>query len=156
MIKFLLFAFIIVSPKLIFAQSESLEAFQTDYCTGYPEGTLDRPTIWKHCCLEHDLYFWAGGNHDDRKVSDLLLKECIEETGEEFQAKLIYWAVTAGSYSPIKFSNKKWNYGWSERKEFKKLSPQDVDLIEAEIRKEDYEPLDQATIQRFLSTLRSR
>lgn len=156
MIKFLLSAILIINSALIFAQEERLEPFLTDYCTGYPEGTLDRPQLWKHCCLEHDLYFWAGGTLNDRKVSDLLLKECIEETGEDFQAKLIYWAVTAGSYSPIKFSNKKWNYGWSDRTQFQKLSSQDIDRLEDEIRQPRYMIYDPQTLERFISTLRSR
>lgn len=156
MIKLLLLAFIIINPVLIFAQSEAPEPFLTDYCTGYPEGTLEHPHLWKHCCLEHDLYFWAGGSHEDRKDSDLLLRECIQDTGEEFQAKLIYWAVTAGAYSPIKFSNKKWNYGWSDRHQHRKLSLQDIDKIEKEILKSQYQEFDPLTIERFLSTLRSR
>jgi len=156
MIKLLLFVFLIINSGLIFAHSDELEGFMTDYCTGYPEGTLERPQVWKHCCLEHDLYFWAGGSHEDRKTSDLILKECIAETGEEFQSKLIYWAVTAGSYSPVKFSNKKWNYGWTDRRSPQRLSREDIERIEYEIRSPEYQEFDPLTIERFLSVLKNR
>lgn len=156
MIKLLLSIFILVNAPLISAQGERPGPFLTDYCTGYPEGPRDRPTLWQHCCLEHDLYFWAGGTLDDRKASDLLLRECIEETGEDFQAKLIYWAVTAGSYSPVKFAKKKWNYGWADRTELRRLSRSDIDALEAEIRKPQYDQYDPLTIERFLSILRRR
>ena len=156
MIKLVLFVSLILNFGLIDAAEERLEPFLTDYCTGYPEGTLERPGIWKHCCLEHDLYFWAGGDHNDRRTSDVILRECVAETGEEFQAKLIYWAVTAGSYSPVKFSNKKWNYGWGEGRGLRKLSSQDIEKIENEIRLPEYQEIDPATIERFLTTIRNR
>ena len=50
-----------------------LKPFATDYCTLYVEGTHQQPNLWRHCCVEHDLYFWAGGSLDDKKATDLNL-----------------------------------------------------------------------------------
>lgn len=151
--SFFLFLFVF---HLSSSQAEELVPFETDYCTGYPEGTWDHPDLWKHCCLEHDLYFWAGGSKEDRRSSDFILKECVEETGENFQALIIYIAVSAGSYSPIKFSNKKWNYGWTQRTSLKSLSVEDIDRIDSEILKEEYNFIPLPLKEKFLQELRSR
>lgn len=156
MFKLILLVSLFLSSGLTSAAGDKLVSFETDYCTGYPEGTLNEPKLWKHCCLEHDLYFWAGGNKEDRKVSDLLLKACVEETGEELQARLIYWAVSLGSYSPVKFSNKKWNYGWPERPVHQSLSNQDINKVEATLLKEDYKFIPAPVREKFLRQLRSR
>lgn len=143
-------------PFFASAQAEELLPFETDYCTGYPEGTWSQPELWKHCCLEHDLYFWAGGTKAERRQSDVLLKECVEETGEYFQAQLIYWAVSAGSYSPIKFSDKKWNYGWPMRTTLRSLTSQDIDQIDEELLKTRYDFIPYPLKEKFLQQLRSR
>lgn len=116
-----------------FADNTKLVPFQTDYCTGIPEGTLQNPSAWKNCCLKHDMFFWAGGDKSDRDESDLALRNCVEEKGYPKIAWVIYHAVRLGSYSPIKFENKKWNFGWPGRPEHQKLTSEDIDMIEREI-----------------------
>lgn len=116
-----------------FAVNDKLVPFQTDYCTSFPEGTPTNPSAWKNCCLRHDMNFWAGGDKADRDEADLKLKECVEEKGYPKIAWVIYQAVRLGSYSPIKFENKKWNFGWPARPEHQKLSRSDIDQIEREI-----------------------
>src|SRR5687767_10446939 len=37
-------------------------AFPTDGCSAFPDGTLSDATLWQHCCVEHDLAYYAGGN----------------------------------------------------------------------------------------------
>ena len=127
----LLSLILVVSP--IFSQAESLTRFTTDYCTSYPEGTRDQPDLWKICCLEHDLFFWAGGSKKDREIIDLKLRDCVEKKAGSAQANLMYYAVRAGSLSPIKNPDKKWNNGWRERPDYAPLSSEDVDQVEAEI-----------------------
>lgn len=121
-----------------FAANDALVSFQTDFCTGIPEGTPSDREAWKNCCLLHDMLFWAGGDRDDRDAADLTLKTCVEESGYPHIARVIYHAVRLGSYSPIKFENKKWNFGWPERPTHQKLTAADVDRIEAEILLESY------------------
>ena len=150
--------FIIVTLLMSMAmpvKAETLLPFETDYCTNYVEGTPEKPDQWKHCCLMHDMYFWAGGIRSDRDKADLDLKVCIENTGAPLQAKIIYYAVRAGSYSPIKYPKRQWNNGWNDGRKERVLSGEDVDLVEQEIfRGYDFIPSD--IKDHFVKTLRSR
>lgn len=128
---FILFT-LFINAKVI-AANDTLVPFKTDYCTGIPEGVPQNPTAWKNCCLMHDMYFWAGGDKRDRDASDLSLRSCVEDKGYPKIAFVIYHAVRLGSYSPIKFEDKKWNFGWPERPEHQKLSSEDIDKLESEI-----------------------
>ena len=129
---FLVLLTLFMNAKAIGA-NDNLVAFQTDYCTGIPEGVPSNRTAWKNCCLMHDMYFWAGGDKEDRDESDLHLRRCVEDKGYPKLAWVIYQAVRLGSYSPIKFENKKWNFGWPERPVHQKLTGEDIDRIEKEI-----------------------
>lgn len=132
-----------------------LTVFETDYCTNYPEGPRHNPDQWKHCCLIHDMYFWAGGNKTDRFKADLEMKSCIEETGAYNQAKVMYYAVRAGSYSPIKYPKRKWNNGWSDRLEFQTLTSEDINNIESELTN-GYDFITPEIKNYFINQLRSR
>ena len=134
---------------------ENLHPFETDYCTNYPEGTRNQPELWKHCCLLHDMKFWAGGNKQNRYDSDVELKTCIEETGAVHIAKLMYLAVRSGSYSPVKYPDKKWNNGWRERPDYQSLTPVDIDRIEAELFS-GYDYISLPMKHDFINLLRSR
>ncbi len=132
-----------------------IKKFTTDYCTNFPEGTRQVPELWKHCCLTHDLYFWAGGAKEDRRKADLELRECIENTGALNQSWLMYFAVRAGSYSPIKYSNYKWNNGWNDGRQIRALSTEDIDLIEEELGS-GYDFIPGFLKESFLTSLRLR
>ena len=118
---FILLISLVFTP-LIAAETESLKPFLTDYCTSYPEGTRERPELWKLCCEEHDLYFWGGGSQADRKTADLRLKSCVESTGAVTQARLMYAAVTIGGASPIRFKTKQWGHAFENRARYLSLS----------------------------------
>jgi hypothetical protein len=132
MLNFFLLISVVLLAAPVFAQ-ESLSPFDTDYCTNYPEGTRSRPELWKHCCLYHDLAFWAGGNKQNRYDADRELKSCIQEAGAPVIAQMMYLGVRAGSYSPLKYPEKKWNNGWRERVTYRSLTVEDIDRIEAEL-----------------------
>ena len=153
--KALLIVSIFVATSWAFASSSELSSFQTDYCTNYPEGRRDEPELWKHCCLMHDMYFWAGGNKQDRYNADQELRQCVVETGAYHRARLIYYAVRAGSYSPIKYPEKKWNNGWKSRPDFQSLSPADIDAIEIEL-SSGYDFITDEIKELFITNLRSR
>ncbi len=99
-----------------------LKPFATDYCTLYVEGTHEQPNLWRHCCVEHDLYFWAGGSLDDKKATDLRLKECVKKTGANIQAVLIYTAVVIGGHSPVHIKAKQWGNTWENRPRYLSLT----------------------------------
>jgi hypothetical protein len=103
----------------------------------------------------HDLYFWAGGNKQDRFKADVELKQCIEKTGAMVHARAMYLAVRAGSYSPFKYSNKKWNNGWKDRGPFQTLSSEDIERVESELFS-GYEYVSNELKFYFINSLRSR
>jgi hypothetical protein len=103
----------------------------------------------------HDLYFWVGGARQDRKNSDLELKTCIEKSGAIKQSRIMYLAVRAGSYSPIKYPKLKWNNGWDDERPIRALSAQDLELIEEEL-SSGYDFISEDLKQSFLHSLRSR
>jgi hypothetical protein len=153
--KMILTVMLLLPLNSLFASDVKLKPFVTDFCTNYPEGTKEEPDLWKHCCLIHDLYFWAGGSKEDRTNADKELKECIEATGATQIARLVYLAVRAGSYSPIKYPDKKWSNGWTDRQDFGPLSFEELQFIENEIQS-GYEDISSAYKQHFLLQLRSR
>lgn len=100
----------------------ALKPFVTDYCTLYVEGTRAQPNLWRHCCLEHDLYFWSGGSLEDKKVADLGLKSCVAKTGATVQSELIYAAVVIGGRSPVHIKDKAWGNTWGDRPRYLSLT----------------------------------
>ncbi len=116
--------FIIVAINFFMASFlyASIKPFQTDGCTFFYEGN------WKDCCLEHDLYYWIGGDQDKQDMADLKLKYCIEKAQGKTYAALIYFMVRLGHYSPIKY---KYHWGWG-RENAKKYHSE---LEENEIKK---------------------
>lgn len=120
---------LLVSSLSYSAEREILKPFLTDYCTAYTEGTREQPDLWKHCCVEHDLYFWAGGSQEDRKKTDFRLKSCVEATGAVTQANLIYLAVSLGGSSPIRFRTKQWGHAWEFRSRYLSLNENETALV---------------------------
>jgi hypothetical protein len=72
--------------------------------------------------VEHDLYFWSGGSLDDKKATDLRLKECVKKTGANIQAVLIYTAVVIGGHSPVHIKAKQWGNTWENRPRYLSLT----------------------------------
>jgi hypothetical protein len=136
--------------------SETLKPFLTDYCTAYPEGTLKNPDQWKHCCVEHDLFFWAGGSVEDRKMTDLRLKKCVEDSGAPIQARLIYAAVSIGGQSPIRFKTKEWGHAWEGRVRYQSLSEKETGAAINYIELLESQDLPAALKQSFKETLNTR
>lgn len=103
----------------------------------YPDGTSDHPTLWKHCCFEHDLRYWVGGSKTEQKIADLRLKQCVSRVAGEFQGKLMYTGIRLGHLSPIK-SKWHWNWGWRQgRKNFAPLSEKETEVALIELRQLD-------------------
>lgn len=152
--RVLLLAILLLLSDYGFSESSELLPFRTDYCTNYPEGTKENPELWKHCCLIHDMYFWAGGSRSDRDKADFELKSCIEDAGAYRQARLMYLAVRAGSYSPYKYPGRKWNNGWRDRSS-SSLSQEDIDKIENELI-HGYDFITFDLKRNFINSLRSR
>lgn len=149
----LLVSFLFTMPA--WSQDQVLRPFSTDECTGYREGTRMEPKLWAHCCVEHDLFMWAGGSSEERLEADHELKACIEATGHPFSAKMMYLAVRIGSFSPIKIESKKWSNGWIQKRENKSLSPEELATIERALLEQRLE-VDEKIVNDFLSKLKQR
>lgn len=147
-------AFIFFLPLL--ANATEIRPFVTDGCTDYRDGTHENPTLWRSCCIQHDLDLWAGGREDERTGDDLDLRDCVAATGATVQARIIYLGVRLGSYSPRKIRGMQWGNAWSETTVRKSaLTPDEIDLLETEILKPLYAPvLGIETRQDFIRKLR--
>ncbi|MBS1960634.1 MAG: hypothetical protein JST04_00350 [Bdellovibrionales bacterium] len=139
------------------ATAGDLRPFSTDGCTKWRDGTRKHPTLWRHCCVAHDLAFWAGGTVPGRDQADRDLRDCVAATGAKREAKLIYAGVRVGSRSPRKIPGMQWGNAWDARRtRTEPLSGAEIDLLEAEILKPAYDavvPLETRT--NYLRRLRA-
>jgi hypothetical protein len=155
MFKLVLALTVLTQLNFAFAESEIARPFRTDKCTGYIEGTFKNPDLWAHCCVEHDFYMWAGGTKSERKQADKNLKACIVKTGHPNHAELVFLAVKAGSYSPVKLESKKWSNAWAKKRPDASLSEQEIALLEESL-KSDNGGLSQEQIENYFLKIRNR
>jgi hypothetical protein len=126
--------------------SSELKPFVTDYCTYFLDGTPSKPTLWRDCCIEHDIHYWYGGTIKDRDHTDLKLKYCVEKVAGKTWAHLIYTGVKAGHYSPVK-NEHYWGWGWNPKRENQEICKAEEPYIMGEIGKLS---LDSELILRYL------
>lgn len=124
----------------------ALKAFYSDGCTGFVDGPPGRGKLWQHCCFEHDLRYWFGGEETDMDFTDLALKACVKEAAGSGWANVIYDGVRAGHHSPIK-SKTHWSWGWTPARAPGPLTKDEVQFVEVELRKL---ALDPAYIDHFI------
>ena len=139
------------------AHGESVpRPFVTDGCTAWSEGTPRQPELWRHCCVRHDLAFWAG-SAGKRDQADLELRDCVAETGQRGIAKLMYFGIRAGRKSPRKIAGMQWGNAWSPTEPRRTpLSVADIDALEREILDARYDAvLDWDSRRGFIQRLRS-
>jgi len=110
----------------------ALKPFFTDGCTLFLEGPKDRPNLWRHCCIEHDLRYWFGGTKDNRDATDLRLKSCIDKVAGSNWARVIYYGVKTGHLSPIK-NKTQWNWGWKEKRDYGPLTSDEVSAVKRQL-----------------------
>lgn len=123
---------LLLGPFLL--NASELKNFRTDYCTGFSEGTFKKPNLWKECCFEHDLRYWFGGTKVQQNFSDIQLKSCVSVKAGSFYSNLMYYAVRAGHYSPIKHKTH-WGWGWKSVNEYYfGLNPDHKKMIRTEIK----------------------
>ena len=127
-------------------KDQGLKPFVTDGCTLFIDGPPRRPNLWRHCCVEHDLRYWLGGNLNDRNIADLRLRSCVEAASSKKWGDIIYWGVKTGQRSPIKFGHR-WNWGWLIARELITLNANEIQIAIEELRRL---PIDQAFIEEFI------
>jgi hypothetical protein len=121
-----LLLFLALSP--ILKAELKLKPFETDGCTMFVEGTKEKPNLWKHCCVEHDLRYWFGGSESDMDTADLRLKSCVQKVAGDNWAALIYNGVRVGHYSPIK-NKYYWSWAWSVKREKVALNSEETQYV---------------------------
>jgi len=91
--------------------ANELKPFATDGCSLWIDGTMERPNLWRHCCVAHDLDYWQGGSEEQRKQSDERIQACVNEAQGSGMADYIYKNVRWGG-SPYWMNYYRWGYGW--------------------------------------------
>lgn len=104
-----------------------LNPFSTDGCSRYPDGTRENPSLWRNCCVEHDVKYWLGGTSKERKNADKALYQCVKDKGETSAAEIIYVGVRSGG-SPLNQTTYRWGYGWNRVRDYKVLSSQEKEM----------------------------
>ena len=128
-----------------------LRGFQTDLCTMFPEGTVNRPGVWKDCCIYHDLKYWIGGTKKEQYEADVKLRECVRSKTNWFYAGLMYKGVRLGHYSPIK-NKYQWGWGWHKKGWFGQLNKDQLDKAKSLIIGHKIDPkLKNKFIQEYLN-----
>ena len=119
----------IVQDRLAYDQLAELAPFQSDGCSSFPDGTLFQQELWLRCCNVHDYAYWKGGSEDEREASDLALRDCVADVGEEEIALLMLLGVRVGG-SPLFPTPYRWGYGWPYPKNYGRLSADELQLVE--------------------------
>jgi hypothetical protein len=143
------------------SQAAQLRPFHTDACTYFPNGTREHKELWKDCCIQHDLYLWAGGSRDDRMAVDQQLKECVLAKGAPVPAWVMYLGVRMGSHSPIRYKEFEWGNAWNvegypARERFQALSELEIGRIAKQIFNQKHPDLTAVQVREFLFNLQRR
>ncbi len=79
--------------------------FTTDACSVWFDSS------WKHCCVEHDIDYWCGGNAEDRRRADRELRDCVSQvTGGVIPGMMRVGVRVGGApWYPVPW---RWGYGW--------------------------------------------
>lgn len=139
--RYLLLSFFIFLAYSSTVCSFEIKKFSSDGCTMAADGLPGGKVSWRSCCVEHDLWYWVGGQKQSRLKADKNLKKCIERKSSKIIAEIYYLGVQFGKLSPFKLSGRQWANAWSDRVEYKKLSEEQIFLIKNEIKKNQL-PLD--------------
>ncbi len=110
------------------SNSWALAPFVSDGCSQFADGSDENPTQWQHCCVEHDLKYWAGGTWNERLMADEELRDCVADSGSENLAQLMFLGVRLGGgpYLPTPY---RWGYGWPSTFGYRELKLEELDQV---------------------------
>jgi len=114
---------------------KSIDAFTTDGCSDFPDGTPAHKELWRKCCVAHDVKYWAGGSYADRFKADLDLRSCVQSVGEPVIADLMLAGVRVGGspWWPTRF---RWGYGWPYTNGYSELTPEEQEQVRKQKQKQ--------------------
>lgn len=111
------------------ATTSTPDAFTSDGCSLFPDGTLSDQSRWCDCCFNHDIAYWRGGSAEERKSADSALRACVfERTGNQTLAATMYEGVQAGG-SPMFPAWYRWGYGWKYGRGYKPITEKEQEQI---------------------------
>ncbi len=117
--------------------SNDLAPFSTDGCSKVPNGDLENCDKWLHCCVQHDVAYFAGGTVEERLSADRALMGCIFEASESLKiASIYYYGVRMGG-SPFKNTSYRWGYGWPYGRGYEAVSVEERAWVDERIRNFD-------------------
>lgn len=96
----------------------------------FPDGTLDEPQAWLHCCVAHDLKYWAGGTWMERLDADKELRDCVIREGYYEMGWVMFLGVRSGG-EPTLPTPWRWGYGWSFGRGYRALTDEERALVSA-------------------------
>ncbi len=89
-----------------------LQPFTSDGCSRFFDGIpWSNDTLWRPCCVVHDISYWKGGTAEERKSADLNLRACVRKVAGPVMAEIIYRGVRLGGYQGLP-TTWRWGYGW--------------------------------------------
>lgn len=105
------------------AETNQLKPFISDGCSLFPDGTMSKPTLWRHCCIAHDYDYWQGGTKQQRVASDQRLEACVNDATGFGLGYMMYFGVRFGG-SPTLATPFRWGFGWQNNRGYQPLTPQ--------------------------------
>ncbi|GAA5173251.1 hypothetical protein GCM10025771_00300 [Niveibacterium umoris] len=134
--RLLLLACLLAAGNSPLAWADTLKPFETDGCSRFPDGTAAQQTLWRDCCVRHDVAYWIGGTESDRLDADRALEQCVAAVGEPAIATLMLAGVRVGGgpYFPTSY---RWGYGWSYPFTYHALDRDEAAQVNAERSKLD-------------------
>lgn len=123
----LLLMLALLSPAMTIgtAFASSLNEFNSDGCSLFPDGNLEHRELWCNCCFAHDIAYWQGGTQKERKQADEALRGCVfERTHNKALADLMYDGVRTGGH-PAFPTWYRWAYGWSYGRGYQALTEEE-------------------------------
>lgn len=117
------------------ALGNRLMPFSSDGCSSFPDGIpLIYENLWRHCCISHDVAYWAGGTANERKTADLALRDCVDSATNPVLAEAMLAGIRIGGHPALPFSWR-WGYGWVLPRGFRELNEAEREQMQLEIAK---------------------
>ena len=125
--------FLFLLPCLAIA-SASLQPFVSDGCSWSPDGVPGlAPELWRPCCFEHDLTYWAGGTRAEKMAADRKLGMCVMKASYSPNLGAYFYLGVSYGGTPHLGTSFRWAYGWPESRGYQPLSRNEKEMVRGEI-----------------------
>jgi len=111
-----------------FSYAQTINPFESDGCSSFPNGTFKQKQLWLSCCEVHDYAYWKGGTYADRFKSDVELKQCVHDAGESEIGIMMLAGVRVGG-NPFINTSFRWGYGWPYPRFYQTLTQAELKQI---------------------------